>query len=140
MDTSTGSDTAAAQAFVADRLNADFAGTGLAEVHFQVDAAWTGTPGDDLILVAGGHEFPLAVEGRGVERACAFAAYQLQSDAMSDLNRPWPEVATSQGKTVGVLLAPAEVRGIAVWELAGEPFCAVGHLHKAVEAAGLHIK
>ncbi|MFD7155893.1 hypothetical protein ACFV9C_14900 [Kribbella sp. NPDC059898] len=140
MDTSTENGAAAAQAFVADRLNADFAGTGLAEVKFQVDPAWTGEPGDDLILVAGEHEFPLAVEGRGVEQACAFAAYQLQSDAMSELNRPWPELATSHGETVGVLVAPAEVRGIAVWELAGEPFCAIGQLHKAVEAAGMHIK
>ncbi|HEY3562740.1 MAG TPA: hypothetical protein VGL05_34975 [Kribbella sp.] len=140
MDTSAESDTAAAQTFVADRLNADFADTGLAQVHFQVDPAWTGTPGDDLILVAGGHEFPLAVGGYGVERACAAAAFQLQSDAMSELNHPWPEVATPQGETVGVLLAPAETRGIAVWELAGKPFCAIGHLRKAVEAAGLIIK
>lgn len=140
MDTSAESGTAAAQAFVADRLNADFTGTGLAEVRFQVDPSWSGEPGDDLILVAGGHEFPLAVEGREIEQACAFAAFQLQSDAMSELNHAWPELVTPNGETVGVLLAPAEVRGVAVWELAGEPFCAIGHLHKAVEAAGLHIK
>ncbi|MEU4294726.1 hypothetical protein AB0E63_41440 [Kribbella sp. NPDC026596] len=139
MDTWTESETGAAQAFVADRLNADFAGTGLQNVEIRVDPAWTGTPGDDLILVAGGHEFPLDVGG-GAEQACALAAFQLQDDAMAELNRPWPELVNSTGESLGVLTAPAEVHGVAVWELSGQSFCAVGHLHRAVEAAGLRIK
>lgn len=141
MDTSTESGTDAAQAFVADRLNADFAGTGLADILFQTDPEWTGTSGDDLILIAGGHEFPVALEGTGgVEQGCALAAFHLQSDAMSELNRTWPELVTDDGETVGVLVAPAEISGVAVWELSGKPFCAIGHLHRAVEAAGLTIK
>ncbi len=140
MDTWTESETGAAQAFVADRLNADFAGTGLRSVEFRGDPAWTGTPGDDFILVAGGHEFPLDVGHRGVEQACAFAAFQLQDDAMGELNRPWPELVNSAGESLGVLTAPAEVHGVAVWELSGQSFCAVGHLRRAVEAAGLRIR
>ncbi|WP_020389941.1 hypothetical protein [Kribbella catacumbae] len=140
MDTWTESDAGAARAFVADRLNADFAGAGLQKVEIRVDPAWTGTLGGDLILVSGGHEFPLDVRGGGVEQACAFAAFQLQDDAMGELNRPWPEPTNSAGDSVGVLTAPAEVDGVAVWELAGKPFCAIGHLHRAVEAAGWRIK
>ena len=134
----TDSDTAA-QAFVAERLNADFAGTGVQEVEFVTDPSWTGTPGDDVILVAGGHEFPVDPSG-GAEYACGDAAYRLQDDAMDELNRPWPELINSSGDSVGVLAIPAEVRGVAVWELSGEPFCAVGHLHRAVAAVGLRIR
>jgi hypothetical protein len=140
MDSSTGRGTGAAEAFVVDRLNADFAGSGLEDVAFRVDPAWTGAPGDNLILVAGGHEFPVALDGGGAEQACAFAAFQLQSDAMGELNRPWPELITSAGESVGVLMAPTETAGVAIWELSSKPFCAVGHLHRAVEAAGLRIK
>lgn len=140
MDTWTEGETAAAQAFVAERLNADFAGTGLQKVAFLDDPAWTGTPGHDAVLVAGGHEFPLDVASGGVEQACGYAAYQLQDDAMDELNRPWPELVSSTGEPIGVLTAPAEVHGVAVWELSGEPFCAVGHLQRAVEAAGLRIR
>jgi hypothetical protein len=139
MHTWTEPDAAVAQAFVADRLNSDFAGTGLPKVEFRLDPAWTGAPGDDFILVCGGHEFPLDVVG-GVEQACAYAAYQLQDDAMDELNRTWPELVNSAGESVGVLMAPAEVQGVAVWGLSGEPFCAIGHLHRAVEAAGLQVR
>src|SRR6266542_3705139 len=41
---------------------------------------------------------------------------------------------------VGALIAPTEVHGVAVWKLSGEPFCAIGHLHRAVEASGLRIR
>ena|SRR5689334_8753621 len=140
METSTNRGTGAAQAFVVDRLNADFAGSGLADVAIRVDPAWTGSQGDDVILVAGGHEFPVELDGGGVEQACAFAAFQLQSDAMGERNRPWPELVNSTGETVGVLIAPTEAPGVAIWELSGKPFCAVGHLQRAVEAAGLRIK
>jgi hypothetical protein len=140
MTTWTESDTAAAQAFVADRLNADLAGTGLPHVEFRYDPAWTGVPGDDdFILVADGHEFPLDVEGGGVEYACGYAAYQLQDDAMGELGRPWPELVGPGGEFIGVLVA-SDAHGVAVWELSGQPFCAVGHLHRAVEAAGLRIR
>ncbi|WP_432892893.1 hypothetical protein ACQPYH_18575 [Kribbella sp. CA-245084] len=140
MDTSTDSGTGAAQTFVVDRLNADFAGSGLSNIAIRVDPSWTGSPGDDLILVAGGHEFPVELNGGGVEQACAFAAFQLQSDAMGERNSPWPELMTATGETMGVLVAPTEAFGVAIWELSGKPFCAVGHLHRAVEAAGLRIK
>ncbi|MEV0795497.1 hypothetical protein [Kribbella sp. NPDC050459] len=140
MGTSTENGTNAAKEFVAERLNADFAGTGLQQVEIREVAAWTGTPGDDLILIAGGHEFPLELGQGGAEQACAYAAYQLQSDAMGELNRPWPEVITSTGESAGVLIAPSETAGVAIWELSGRPFCAIGHLHRAVEAAGLRIK
>lgn len=139
MDTWTDSNTDLSQAFVADRLNADFAGTGLPTVELRVDPTWTGTPGDDVILVCGGHEFPLDVAG-GVEQACGYAADQLQDDAMDELNRPWPELVSPAGESAGVLMAPAEVHGVAVWTLSGEPFCAIGHLHRAIEAAGLRIR
>ncbi|MEV0797115.1 hypothetical protein AB0I34_05480 [Kribbella sp. NPDC050281] len=140
MDIWTESETGAAFAFVADRLNADFAGTGLQKVEIRADPAWTGTPNDNIIVTAGGHEFPLDVGSGGVEQACAFAAFQLQDDAMGELNRPWPELVSSTGESIGILTAPAEAHGIAVWELVGNPFCAVGHLHRAVESAGWRIK
>jgi hypothetical protein len=127
-----------AAAFVAERLNADLAGTGLTKVEFRYDPGWTRTAGDDVICVCGGHEFPLDVEA--VEPACAEAASRLQDDAMDELNRPWPELVTSGGEYLGVLTPAEPGPGVAVWQLKGEAFCAVGHLHRAVEAAGLRIR
>ncbi|MGW7682905.1 hypothetical protein ACWGID_19360 [Kribbella sp. NPDC054772] len=135
METST---MAAAEAFVADRLNVDFAGTGLDTVEFRYDPSWSHSAGDDVILVCGGHEFPVDVED--VEAACAFAADRLQDDAMDELNRPWPELIGPGGEYLGVLAVLTDPGpGVATWALRGQPFCAVGHLLRSVQAAGVRI-
>ncbi|HET6989246.1 MAG TPA: hypothetical protein VFI00_21645 [Kribbella sp.] len=144
MDTWSESDTGLALAFVRERLNADFDGTGLPEIEFRIDPAWSGTPPEsrdreDVVLVCGGHEFPVGLQG-GVEQACGYAAYQLQDDVIAEGGRAWPEVVDARGEFVGVLAPPIEPAAVAVWELAGRPFCAVGHLHQAIEAAALRIR
>jgi len=130
-----GVDRAAAD-FVADRVNADLTGTGLAKVAFRYDPTWTHEPGNDVICVCGGHEFPL--DPSAVEPACAEVASRLQDDAMGELNHLWPELIGPGGEFLGVLTAT--LRGVAVWELKGQPFCPVGFLHRAVEAAGLQLR
>jgi hypothetical protein len=59
---------------------------------------------------------------------------------MGEHNQPWPELLDSQGRFVGVLAPSSDDLGVAQWHLRDEPFCAIGHLHKACEAAGLTIK
>jgi hypothetical protein len=128
--------------FVAERITADFAETGL-KVEFRIDPQWSGldaTNGpESVVAVGGGHEFPLHLEG-GTEAACWYAAYQMQDDVMGEHGRPWPELVDPSGAFVGVLSLAAEPPQIATWELAGQPFCAVGHLQRACAAAGLRIK
>ena len=133
---------ARASAFVIERLAADFAHTPLPKIELHLDPGWTGTvstqPGpQDVICVCGGHEFQAQLQG-GVEQACVTIAWQLQDDVMDKLNRPWPELLDQHGNFVGV---PTPDAGpIAAWKLKDEPFCAVGHLHRAVDAAGLRIR
>jgi hypothetical protein len=146
----------AACAFVLERLEADFKDTGLT-IEFHFDPTWSGPDDDmpigihpyrrrpeDAIVFSRGsdeflHEFPLGLDS-GVESACWYAAYQLQTDVMDEHNQPWPELLDSEGRFVGVLDTPGSDLGVAQWQLRGEPFCAVGHLHKSCEAAGLTIK
>jgi hypothetical protein len=85
------------------------------------------------------HEFQPGLEG-GVESACWYTADQMATDVMDEHNQPWPELLDSRGRFVGVLDIPGGGPGLAQWELRGEPFCAVGHLHKSCAAAGLTIK
>jgi hypothetical protein len=120
--------------FVRKRLEADFQGMGLAQVEFRVE------PSGDVTCVCGGHEFLLPFDD--AESACAYAAYMLQDDVIDRLGRPWPELLDPGGKFIGVLVAPADAggSGIAHWALRNDPFCAVGHLHQAVQAAGWLIK
>lgn len=142
MDTGTGVAVDAALAWAAERLAADFEGTGLPKIEFRADPAWTGEPTEspaDVIVVCGGHEFPAGLEG-GVEQVCWNATWQLSDDVMGELNRPWPELTDAGGAFVGVLDVPAEPPDVAVWMLKGRAFCAVGQLHKGCEAAGLRIK
>jgi hypothetical protein len=143
METSTGVAVDIALSWAAERLAADFKGTGLPTIEFRVDPTWGGGHAQespsDVIVVCGGHEFPAGLEG-GAEQVCWLAAGQLQDDVMGEHNRPWPELLDADGLFVGVLAPPAEPPLVAVWELAGRAFCAVGHLQSAVAAAGLHIK
>jgi hypothetical protein len=133
---------ASATQFVAERISADFAETGLM-IEFRIDPQWSGpdvTSGpESVVAVRGGNEFPLHLEG-GAEQACWYAAYQMQDDVMGEHGRPWPELVDHAGGYVGVLSLPSEPPQIATWELAGRPFCAVGHLQRACMAAGLRIK
>ncbi len=137
----------AAGTFVIERLAADFEGTGLPVLELRIDPTWNGSDDappyprpDDVILFCGGHEFPLQLQG-GAEYACAYAAWMLQDDVTGEHRRPWPELTDADGRFVGVLVPPADGSvGLAQWQLNGQPFCAVGHLHRACGAAGLTIK
>lgn len=143
MGTWTEGEIRAACVWIAERLAADFEGTGLPAIEFRIDPAWRGAKRsshagpEDVILACGGHEFPLHLEG-GLEQACGYAAYQLQDDVVGDARSPWPELIDGSGSFVGVL-TPAGPPGLGRWELRGEPFCAIGHLHRAVQVAGLTI-
>ena len=133
---------ATASAFVIERVEADFARTPLPNIELRMDPGWTGTvsaqPGpQDVICICGGHEFQAQLQG-GVEQACITIAWQLQDDVMDELNRPWPELLDAGGNFVGVPTPGGDP--IAVWALRGEPFCSVGHLQRAVEAAALRIR
>ncbi|MBI3687149.1 MAG: hypothetical protein HY241_07385 [Actinobacteria bacterium] len=93
-------------------------------------------PGDVVATLLGGrHEFVARLD-EGVEYACWVVADQLQDGVMDDLARPWPELEDSEGRIVGVLEPQFEPLMLAHWALRGAPFCAVGHLHDAVAAAG----
>jgi hypothetical protein len=156
VDSWTESRITAACAFVLERLEADFKDTGLT-VEFRFDPSWSDPdaempigihpyhrrPEDAVASSRWGngnlHEFPLQLDG-GVESACWYAADQMQTDVMDEHNQPWPELLDRRGRFVGVLDIPGGGTGLAQWELRGEPFCAVGHLHKSCEAAGLTIK
>ena len=133
---------ASATQFVAERISADFAETDLT-IEFRIDPHWSDvdvTSGpESVVAVCGGHEFPLQLQG-GTEHACWYAAYQMQDDVMGEHGRPWPELVDPSGSYVGVLSPSSEPPQIATWELAGRPFCAVGHLQRACVAAGLRIK
>jgi hypothetical protein len=133
---------AAATQFVAERISADFAETGLT-IEFRIDPNWSGPDGtsgpESVIAVRGGNESLLHLEG-GTEQACWYAAYQMQDDVMGEHGRPWPELVDHSGAFVGVLSLPSESPEIAVWELHGRAFCAVGHLQLACVAAGLTIR
>jgi hypothetical protein len=138
----------AACTFIRDRLEADFAGTDLPTIEFRIDPTWSDPSAirsspeprpEDVIVVCGGHEFPLRLDS-GVEWACSEAAFQLQDDVMGEHNRPWPDLYDSE-RYVGVLVPSADAPGgIAQWRLDDETFCAIGHLHQASGAAGLTIK
>lgn len=124
----------AAVSFVRARLAADFAHTGLPGIEIRVD----GEPRpEDVVLVCGEHGFSLGLEN-GAEVACADAAYVLQDDVMDLVGHPWPELLDADGNRLDVLI-PSGGRGTAQWLLGKNPFCAVGHLHEGVRAAGLMI-
>jgi len=146
VDSWTESRISAACTWILERLEADFKGTDLPSLEFRIDPTWDGSAvipssprPEDVIVVCGGHEFPLRLDS-GVEWACSQAAFQLQDDVIDEHGAPWPELYDGQGRYVGVLAPPADAEGLAHWQLNDQPFCAVGHLHKACEAAGLTIK
>ena len=136
----------AASTWIVERLAADFKDTSLPNLELRIDPTWDGStdipPGprpEDVIVVSGGHEFPLRLDS-GVEWACSQAAYQLQDDVIGEHGAPWPELYDGDGRYVGILAPPGDTEGLAQWQLNDQPFCAVGHLHRACEAAGLSIK
>jgi len=64
----------------------------------------------------------------------------LQDDVIAEHRRPWPELVDG-GRFVGVLVPSTDDSAdLAHWRLGDRPFCTVGHLHRACEAAGLTIK
>lgn len=137
---------AAAVAFVVDRVRQDV-GTvtdleSAAVVSARHDPAWAGDGAEGAeavvgVVFDGRHEFPLGLED-GVEHACRNLADQTQDDLVGELGRPWPQLLGPDGAARGVL-QPALHGGIAVWELRGRPFCAIGHLVGAVTAAGVAV-
>jgi hypothetical protein len=133
----------AALDFLQARVRADFVGTVAAAVTLRFDPAFSNRPGnaapgpDHLVATAGGHTFSIDLK-HGVEDAASRIASGLQDDVMDDLGRPWPELIRPDGQPLGVLEPGGDA--IACWSLRATPFCAIGHLHAAVKAAGLVIK
>ncbi|RZS39327.1 hypothetical protein EV193_104544 [Herbihabitans rhizosphaerae] len=133
-------------AFITERVAGDFANSGLGTFGLHIDRAFSGdtplnrdhTSARDVVCVSGGHVFTIGLE-YGVEFACAEVAFRLQDDAIDARWRPWPELHTADGRFVGVLAPKRELNTVAQWYLGDTPFCAVGHLLKACEAAGLRI-
>ena len=109
--------------FILGRLNADF-GSGGRDVVTCVVVPGQGWAGP--VWEFGGHQTACGYDD--VEGATATLASTFQDDVIGDRHEAWPVV---DGRP---LFASAE-SGVACWCLDGKPWCAVGQLHGALEAA-----
>lgn len=108
--------------FILDRLNADFATTGLGAVGVvgESGADW----GEGLtVFEFRGHQS--SANTGHVEDAVALLASAFQDDVIDEHQTAWPQVG-------GRPLFPSANAGVACWELDGKPWCAVGQLAGAL--------
>jgi hypothetical protein len=109
--------------FILARLNADFRLAGLGEITYVSDPepGWAGP-----VWAFGGHRTASGYDD--VESATASLASAFQDGVIDDRHGAWPTV---DGRA---LFASAE-SGVACWCLDGKPWCAIGQLSGALEAA-----
>jgi len=111
--------------FILDRLNADLSAVGLGVVSV-VDDPGPGWGEGLAVFDFRGHQ--TSANPEHVEAAAALLASTFQDDVIDERHGAWPEV---DGKP---LWASAE-SGVACWQRAGKPWCAIGQLSDALAAA-----